>query len=145
MLADSAPHRFRGPRPRELMQIAELMVESEGFGFADTAHEAFCEYLSVGCNDRASPTYVAFATPLCAPAASGTPLGLARPAAGERQSWRRTSREQCVCGGSAGLSAECHVAPGPPGSDSACCSANAAALRLAAVTAAGPPPACAAA
>jgi probable Rubsico expression protein CbbX len=47
-LSSRVPHHiaFEDYNHDELMQIAELMVESEGFRFADTAREAFSEYLT---------------------------------------------------------------------------------------------------
>jgi probable Rubsico expression protein CbbX len=47
-LSSRVPHHiaFEDYNHEELMQIADLMVESEGFRFADTAREAFSEYLT---------------------------------------------------------------------------------------------------
>jgi probable Rubsico expression protein CbbX len=47
-LSSRVPHHisFEDYNHDELMQIADLMVESEGFGFDDTAREAFSEYLT---------------------------------------------------------------------------------------------------
>jgi hypothetical protein len=47
-LSSRVPHHiaFEDYNHAELMQIADLMVESEGFRFEDKAHEAFSEYLT---------------------------------------------------------------------------------------------------
>ena len=47
-LSSRVPHHiaFEDYSHDELMQIAELMVESEGFRFDDSAREAFAEYLT---------------------------------------------------------------------------------------------------
>ena len=47
-LSSRVPHHisFEDYNHEELMQIADLMVESEGFRFDDTAREAFSEYLT---------------------------------------------------------------------------------------------------
>ena len=48
-LSSRVPHHiaFEDYSHEELMQIAELMVESEGFRFTDDAREAFSEYLKL--------------------------------------------------------------------------------------------------
>jgi probable Rubsico expression protein CbbX len=47
-LSSRVPHHiaFEDYNHEELMQIADLMVESEGFRFAESAREAFSEYLT---------------------------------------------------------------------------------------------------